>query len=110
MWISGATSSPTTYRRWLVVTNPPGRTAWGTSARYTTPRGRRRAADSIEQFATRSRRCGRGYRPSARYHIASMPEDLFAALDASLRSHGPQAGFELLIVKFREEKKYPLLF
>jgi hypothetical protein len=39
-----------------------------------------------------------------------MPDDLFDALDAALRSRGPQAGFELLIGKFREEKKYPLLF
>jgi hypothetical protein len=39
-----------------------------------------------------------------------MPDDLFDALDAAFRSCGPQAGFELLIEKLREEKKYPLLF
>jgi hypothetical protein len=39
-----------------------------------------------------------------------MPDELFEALDAALRSRGPQAGFELLVGKFREEKKYPLLF
>jgi hypothetical protein len=39
-----------------------------------------------------------------------MPEDLFDELDAALRSRGPEAGFELLIGKFRDQKKYPLLF
>lgn len=40
----------------------------------------------------------------------SMPEDVFDTLEVLLRSHGPEAGFELLIGKFREEKKYPLVF
>jgi hypothetical protein len=39
-----------------------------------------------------------------------MPEDLFDALEALLRSRGPQAGFDLLIAKFREEKRYSLGF
>jgi hypothetical protein len=39
-----------------------------------------------------------------------MPDDPFDALGAALRSHGPDACFELLIQRFREEKKYPLLF
>jgi hypothetical protein len=39
-----------------------------------------------------------------------MPDDLFDALEAALRSQGVEAAFELLIGKFREEKKYPLLF
>src|SRR5258708_5651845 len=45
-----------------------------------------------------------------RYHTCSMPDDPFDALGAALRSHGPDACFELLIQRFREEKKYPLLF
>jgi hypothetical protein len=39
-----------------------------------------------------------------------MPDDPFEALDAVLHSRGPDAGFELMIRRFREEKKYPLLF
>jgi hypothetical protein len=39
-----------------------------------------------------------------------MPDDLFDALDETLRSGGAEAAFELLIRKFREEKKYPLMF
>ena len=39
-----------------------------------------------------------------------MPEDLFDTLETLLRSREPQAGFELLINRFREEKKYPLVF
>jgi hypothetical protein len=39
-----------------------------------------------------------------------MPDDPFDALDAALRSRGPAAAFELLIQRFREEKKYSLLF
>jgi hypothetical protein len=39
-----------------------------------------------------------------------MPEDLFDAIEALLRSSGPQAGFDLLIGKFREEKQYPRVF
>jgi hypothetical protein len=42
--------------------------------------------------------------------IGNMPEDLFDALEMLLRSRSPQAGFELLISKFREEKKYALVF
>ena len=42
--------------------------------------------------------------------IRSMPGDLFDALETLLRSRGPQAGFELLISKVREEKKYALVF
>jgi len=38
-----------------------------------------------------------------------MPDDPFDALEAALR-RGPDAGFELLIERFRQEKKYPLLF
>jgi hypothetical protein len=39
-----------------------------------------------------------------------MADDLFDALDQALRSSGPEAGFDLLIERFREEKKYPLVF
>src|SRR5229473_6347137 len=39
-----------------------------------------------------------------------MPDDLFDSLDETLRSGGAEAGFDLLIAKFREEKKYPLVF
>jgi hypothetical protein len=39
-----------------------------------------------------------------------MPDDLFDALDETLRSGGAAAGFDLLIRKFREEKKFPLVF
>ena len=39
-----------------------------------------------------------------------MADDSFDALDEALRSRGSGAGFELMIRKFREEKKYPLLF
>jgi hypothetical protein len=39
-----------------------------------------------------------------------MPDDLFDSLDETLRSGGADAGFDLLIHKFREEKKYPLVF
>ncbi|MBZ5594980.1 MAG: hypothetical protein LAP39_22285 [Acidobacteriia bacterium] len=39
-----------------------------------------------------------------------MPEDLFDALDEALCAGGAAAGFELLIRKFRGEKKYPLVF
>ena len=39
-----------------------------------------------------------------------MPDDLFDALDAAIGSGGAEAGFELLIRKFREEKKYSLIF
>ena len=39
-----------------------------------------------------------------------MADDSFDALGEALRARGPDAGFELLIRKFREEKKYPLLF
>lgn len=42
--------------------------------------------------------------------IGSMPEDLFDTLETLLRSRSPQAGFELLISRFREEKKYALVF
>jgi hypothetical protein len=39
-----------------------------------------------------------------------MADDLFDTLAETLRLHGAEAGFDLLIAKFREEKKYPLLF
>jgi hypothetical protein len=39
-----------------------------------------------------------------------MPEDLFHSLERALHSGGPEAGFDLLIQKFRQEKKYTLLF
>jgi len=39
-----------------------------------------------------------------------MPEDAFDRVEEALRSGGLDAGFELLIRQFREEKKYPLLF
>jgi hypothetical protein len=39
-----------------------------------------------------------------------MPDDLFDTLGETLRLHGAEAGFDLLIAKFREEKKYPLVF
>jgi hypothetical protein len=39
-----------------------------------------------------------------------MPDDPFDALDAALRSGGPEAGFELLIQRFRAEKQYALVF
>jgi len=39
-----------------------------------------------------------------------MADDLFDSLEQTLRSAGAEAGFDLLIAKFREEKKYPLLF
>src|SRR5437016_9783310 len=56
MWISAVTSSPITYPRWRVVINLHGRTAWGTSARSTTPRGRRKAPDSVCTAAIRASR------------------------------------------------------
>jgi len=40
----------------------------------------------------------------------TMPGDLFDTFEETLRSGGAEAGFELLIRKFREEKKYPLIF
>ena len=39
-----------------------------------------------------------------------MADALFDALEQTLRSAGVEAGFDLLIAKFREEKKYPLIF
>jgi hypothetical protein len=39
-----------------------------------------------------------------------MSDDPFDNLESTLRSGGPEAGFDLLIEKFREEKKYPLVF
>jgi hypothetical protein len=39
-----------------------------------------------------------------------MPDDLFDTLGETLRLHGAEAGFDLLIAKLREEKKYPLVF
>jgi hypothetical protein len=39
-----------------------------------------------------------------------MADDLFDTLEQTLRSAGADAGFDLLIAKFREEKKYPLVF
>jgi len=45
-----------------------------------------------------------------RYHSLTMPDDLFDTLDETLRSGGAEAGFDLLIRQFREEKKYPLVF
>ncbi len=39
-----------------------------------------------------------------------MADDLFDTLEQTLRSEGADAGFDLLIAKFREEKKYPLVF
>jgi hypothetical protein len=39
-----------------------------------------------------------------------MPDDLFDTLGETLRLHGAEAGFDLLIAKFRDEKKYPLVF
>jgi len=39
-----------------------------------------------------------------------MADDPFDNLESTLRSGGPEAGFDLLIGKFREEKKYPLVF
>ena len=39
-----------------------------------------------------------------------MDQDLFDLLERTLRSQGADAGFELLIGRFREEKKYPLVF
>jgi hypothetical protein len=39
-----------------------------------------------------------------------MADDLFDAFDEALRYRGPENALELLIQKFREEKKYPLLF
>ncbi len=39
-----------------------------------------------------------------------MADDLFDTLEQTLRSAGAEAGFDLLIAKFREEKKYPLVF
>ena len=39
-----------------------------------------------------------------------MADEVFDALEQALRSGGPEAGFDLLVQKFREEKKYPLLF
>jgi len=48
--------------------------------------------------------------PPPRYHVPSMADDLFDTLDQTLRSAGAEAGFDLLIIQFREEKKYPLVF
>jgi hypothetical protein len=39
-----------------------------------------------------------------------MPDDAFDRVEEALRSGGLDAGFELLIRRFRDEKKYPLLF
>jgi len=39
-----------------------------------------------------------------------MADDLFDTLEQTLRSAGAEAGFDLLIARFREEKKYPLVF
>src|ERR1043166_4555457 len=41
---------------------------------------------------------------------AFMADEVFDTLEQALRSGGPDAGFELLVQKFREERKYPLLF
>jgi hypothetical protein len=39
-----------------------------------------------------------------------MNEDLFEPLEQALRSRGPDTGFELLIERLRQQKKYPLIF
>ncbi len=39
-----------------------------------------------------------------------MSEDLFDAVEKALASSGSEAGFELLIQRFRQEKNYPLIF
>ena len=39
-----------------------------------------------------------------------MDPDLFDRLEQTLRSQGPEAGFDLLIERLREGKQYPLLF
>jgi len=39
-----------------------------------------------------------------------MPADFFDTLEQTLRFGGAEAGFALLIARFREEKKYPLVF
>ena len=39
-----------------------------------------------------------------------MNKDLFEILEQKLRSQGADAGFELLIDRLREQKKYPLIF
>ena len=39
-----------------------------------------------------------------------MDEDLFDPLEQALRTRGPDAGFELLIGRLRQQKKYPLIF
>ncbi len=39
-----------------------------------------------------------------------MPDDPFDALDAAVRTGGADAGFELLLERFRQEKKYSLVF
>jgi hypothetical protein len=40
----------------------------------------------------------------------TMPDDPFDALELTLRSGGAEAAFDMLVRKFREEKKYPQLF
>lgn len=39
-----------------------------------------------------------------------MNDDLFDAVENALKSTGSEAGFELLIERFRQEKNYPLIF
>src|SRR5438552_3328487 len=39
-----------------------------------------------------------------------MSDEAFHVLEQALESGGPESGFDLLIERFREEKKYPLLF
>ncbi len=39
-----------------------------------------------------------------------MSKDLFDEVEQTLQSSGSEAGFELLIQRFRNEKKYPLIF
>jgi len=39
-----------------------------------------------------------------------MADDFFDTLEQALCSAGAEAGFDLLIAKFRDEKKYPLVF
>jgi hypothetical protein len=39
-----------------------------------------------------------------------MGDDTFEVVEQVLRGSGPEAGFDLLLKKFRDEKKYPLVF
>ena len=39
-----------------------------------------------------------------------MSDEIFDALERCLHEEGPEAGFELLLRRFREEKKYPSIF